>query len=119
MIEIRRTEIFRDWLINLRDGVAQARIAKQIDRLALGNPGQSRGVGEGIVELKIDFGPGYRVYYVAKGSVLIVLLCGGDKSTQTRTSGEQSRSRRRSNWRTERNGDQDVPVGCGRVSDNG
>jgi putative addiction module killer protein len=82
MIEIQRTEIFRDWLKDLRDGVAQARISKQIDRLALGNPGQSRSVGEGIVELKIDYGPGYRAYYVTRGTVLIVLLCGGDKSSQ-------------------------------------
>jgi putative addiction module killer protein len=81
-IQIRRTVIFRDWLKSLRDGIAQARIAKQIDRLALGNPGHSRTVGEGVVELKIDYGPGYRVYYVTRGSVLIVLLCGGDKSTQ-------------------------------------
>jgi putative addiction module killer protein len=80
-IQIRRTEIFRDWLKSLRDGVAQARIVKQIDRLALGSPGHSRNVGEGIVELKIDHGPGYRVYYVTRGSMLIVLLCGGDKST--------------------------------------
>jgi putative addiction module killer protein len=84
MIQIRRTEVFRDWLKSLRDGVAQARIANQIDRLALGNPGHSRSVGEGIVELKIDYGPGYRVYYVARGSILIVLLCGRDKSTQAR-----------------------------------
>jgi putative addiction module killer protein len=66
----------------LRDGMAQARIIKRIDRLASGNSGQSRSVGEGIVELKIDYGPGYRVYCIAKGSVLIVLLCGGDKSSQ-------------------------------------
>jgi len=84
MIQIRRTEIFRDWLKSLRDGVAQARIAKQIDRLALGNPGHSRSVGEGIVELKIDYGPGYRVYYVNGGGVLTVILCGGDKSTQAK-----------------------------------
>lgn len=82
MIEVRYTKIFKDWLNSLRDGVAQARIAKRVDRLSLGNPGQSRSVGEGIVELKIDYGPGYRVYYITKGSVLIVLLCGGDKSTQ-------------------------------------
>jgi putative addiction module killer protein len=82
VIEVRTTQIFRDWLRNLRDGVTQARISKRIDRLALGNPGQSRSVGEGIVELKVDHGPGYRVYYVNKGSVIVVILCGGDKSTQ-------------------------------------
>jgi putative addiction module killer protein len=82
MIEVRTTGIFRDWLKNLRDGVAKARIAQRIDRLALGNPGQARSVGEGIVELKIDHGPGYRVYYMNKGRVLIVILCAGDKSTQ-------------------------------------
>lgn len=84
MIRVRRTEIFSDWLKSLRDGVAQARIAKQIDRLALGNPAHARSVGEGIFELKIDHGPAYRVYYVTKGSELIVLLCGGDKRSQAK-----------------------------------
>ena len=82
MIEIRLTQEFKNWLVALVDGITQARIIKRIDRLASGNSGQSRSVGEGIVELKIDYGPGYRVYYIAKGSVLIVLLCGGDKSSQ-------------------------------------
>jgi putative addiction module killer protein len=82
MIEVRTTEIFRDWLKNLRDGVAKARISQRIDRLAHGNPGQARSVGEGIIELKIDCGPGYRVYYVNKGRVLVIILCAGDKSTQ-------------------------------------
>jgi len=84
MIQVRRTEIFKDWLKSLRDGVAKARIAKQIDRLALGNPGHSRSVGEGVLELKIDYGPGYRVYYTPRGSTLVVILCGGDKSTQAK-----------------------------------
>jgi len=82
MIEIRRTEVFKDWVVNLRDHIAQARIVKRVERLAQGNPGQSRSVGEGVVELKIDYGPGYRIYYVNRGSVLIVLLCGGDKDSQ-------------------------------------
>jgi putative addiction module killer protein len=82
MIEVRTTGIFRDWLKNLRDGVAKARISQRIDRLALGNPGHARSVGEGVVELKIDCGPGYRVYYVNKGRILVVILCAGDKSTQ-------------------------------------
>ncbi|MCU1322895.1 MAG: addiction module protein [Acidobacteriaceae bacterium] len=69
-------------MTDLRDSRARARIAKRIDRLALGNSGQSRSVGEGLVELKIDHGPGYRVYYVTRGNLLIVLLCGGDKSSQ-------------------------------------
>ncbi|CAN5420654.1 type II toxin-antitoxin system RelE/ParE family toxin [soil metagenome] len=80
--QIHRTSIFGKWLANLRDSRARVRIAKRIDRLALGNPGQSRSVGDGVVELKIDYGPGYRVYYVTRGSLLIVLLCGGDKSSQ-------------------------------------
>ncbi len=82
MIEIRRTQVFGGWLLRLRDPVAQARIARRIDRLALGNPGQWRGVGDGVCELKIDYGPGYRVYYVARGTFVVLLLCGGDKSTQ-------------------------------------
>jgi putative addiction module killer protein len=82
VIEIRSTQVFKNWLTELRDRSARVRIIKRIDRLALGNPGHWRSVGEGVIELKIDYGPGYRVYYTARGSLLIVLLCGGDKSTQ-------------------------------------
>jgi len=84
VIEIRETETFSVWLRGLRDAQAKARIAARVRRLAFGNPGDVRPVGEGISELRIPHGPGYRVYYVQRGTVLIVLLCGGDKSTQNR-----------------------------------
>jgi len=84
MVEIRETEVFSKWLSGLRDSVARARIAARIRRLALGNPGDVRPVGEGVSELRVDHGPGYRVYFVQRGTVLVVLLCGGDKRTQGR-----------------------------------
>lgn len=82
MIEIRRTEVFAEWLNGLRDLRARARIQARIERLAMGNPGDVRPVGEGVSELRIDHGPGYRVYFAKRGQELIVLLAGGDKSTQ-------------------------------------
>lgn len=82
MIEIRETETFSVWLRTLRDAQARARIAARVRRLAFGNPGDVLPVGEGVSELRIHFGPGYRVYYVQRGAMLIVLLCGGDRSTQ-------------------------------------
>ena len=84
MVEIRETEIFSRWLTALRDGQAKARIAARLRRLAFGNPGDVKPVGEGVSELRIPYGPGYRVYFVQRGSLLIVLLCGGDKKTQKR-----------------------------------
>ena len=84
MIEVRLTETFADWLADLRDRRAAARIAERLRRLALGNPGDVKPVGDGLSELRVDFGPGYRVYYVQRGAVLIVVLCGGDKSSQSR-----------------------------------
>jgi putative addiction module killer protein len=84
VIEIRETETFSDWLLALRDSQARARIAARVRRLAFGNPGDVKPVGEGISELRIHYGPGYRVYYVQRGAVLILLLCGGDKTTQSR-----------------------------------
>ena len=81
-MQILRTEEFADWLRDLRDRQGRAKILARIDRLAEGNPGNTRSVGAGVVEMKIDFGPGYRVYYIQRGAVTIVLLCGGDKSTQ-------------------------------------
>ncbi|MBM3581017.1 MAG: type II toxin-antitoxin system RelE/ParE family toxin [Alphaproteobacteria bacterium] len=84
MIEVRQTTLFSKWMAGLRDGRARAKIAARIDRLALGNQGDVAPVGEGISELRIHYGPGYRVYFVRRGKVLIVLLCGGDKSTQSR-----------------------------------
>src|ERR1700735_4612721 len=82
-MQIRRTQVFNDWLLNLRDRQGRAKIYARIDRLEDGNPGNSRSVGAGVIEMKIDFGPGYRVYYVQRGLLLILLLCGGDKSTQS------------------------------------
>lgn len=83
-MEIRETEAFSTWLQSLRDSRAKARIAVRIRRLAFSNPGDVRPVGEGISEMRIHYGPGYRVYYVQRGTILIVLLCGGDKATQNR-----------------------------------
>ena len=84
MVEVRRTPDFDAWLRGLRDRAARARILVRIDRLALGNPGDVRPVGEGVSELRIPYGPGYRVYFVRHGEMLVILLCGGDKSTQNR-----------------------------------
>jgi putative addiction module killer protein len=80
LIEVRQTERFRKWLTGLRDERARARILKRLDRAAQGNLGDP--VGGGVSEMRIFYGPGYRVYFVQRGSELIVLLCGGDKSTQ-------------------------------------
>lgn len=82
MAEIRRTASFVKWLRSVRDIRAKARIAVRIDRLALGNPGDVRSVGSGVSEMRIDYGPGYRVYFVQRGDVVAILLCGGDKRTQ-------------------------------------
>jgi putative addiction module killer protein len=87
MIEIRQTETFSNWLGSLRDRQARIRIQVRIDRLALGNPGDVKPVGEGVSEMRIDYGPGYRVYFVRRGSTLVVLLAGGDKRTQSRDIG--------------------------------
>jgi putative addiction module killer protein len=84
MIELRQTAIFADWFARIRDRSAKARIEAGLDRLALGNPGDVTPVGEGVSESRIHYGPGYRVYYVQRGEVLVILLCGGDKSTQDR-----------------------------------
>jgi putative addiction module killer protein len=84
VIEIRQTEAFASWFRDLRDRRARARVQVRIDRLSLGNPGDAKPVGEGVSELRIDYGPGYRVYFVQRGATLIVLLAGGDKSTQAR-----------------------------------
>lgn len=82
MIEIRETEIYANWFAGLRDRQARARIDVRIRRLSLGNPGDVRPVGEGVSELRIDYGPGYRVYFVHRGSTVVILLAGGDKHTQ-------------------------------------
>lgn len=82
MLDIRTTEVFDAWFDGLRDRTAKRRIQARIDRLATGNPGDWRSVGSPVIEMRIDHGPGYRVYYAQKRAVLVVLLCGGDKSTQ-------------------------------------
>jgi putative addiction module killer protein len=82
MIEIIKSSTFDQWLKKLRDPQAKARIQMRIRRLGLGNPGDVRPIGEGLSEMRIDYGPGYRVYYLQQGAVLVVLLCGGDKRTQ-------------------------------------
>ena len=84
MIEIRQTETYADWFASLRDRKARARIDVRIRRLSLGNPGDVRPIGSGVSELRIDYGPGYRVYFVQRGPMLIILLAGGDKRTQER-----------------------------------
>lgn len=84
MIQVRQTETFRSWLADLRDRRAVARIAARIDRLKLGNPGDVKSVGGGVSELRIDYGPGYRLYFKRVGQEIVLLLCGGDKSTQDR-----------------------------------
>ena len=84
MIEIRQSRAFATWFGRLRDRQARARILVRIDRLSLGNPGDARPVGEGVSELRIDYGPGYRVYFASRGPGLIILLGGGDKRTQDR-----------------------------------
>ena len=84
MIEIRKTEFFARWLDDLRDLRARARIQVRIERLAAGNPGDVRPVSEGVSELRIDYGPGYRVYFKRNGRELIILLVGGDKSSQAK-----------------------------------
>ncbi len=82
MVEIRKTENYLQWIDNLRDHQARARILARIERLALGNLGDVKPAGEGVSELRIDFGPGYRVYFTKRGREIVILLAGGDKATQ-------------------------------------
>ena len=84
MIEIRKTETFERWFTGLRDRNAVARIRSRIDRLQLGLLGDAKPVGEGVSEMRIDYGPGYRVYFVQRGTKVVILLAGGDKRTQSR-----------------------------------
>ncbi len=84
MIEIRKTEIFAKWLDDLHDIRARARILVRIERLADGNPGDVKSVGEGVSELRIDYGPGYRVYFKKQGQKVVILLAGGNKHTQAK-----------------------------------
>lgn len=82
MVEVRQTTRFSTWLAGLRDERARANVLKRLDRARNGNLGDVRPVGEGVSEMRIFYGPGYRLYFVQRGGQLIVLLCGGDKSTQ-------------------------------------
>lgn len=81
---VKVTEVYLDWINSLKDLAARARIQVRVDRLVHGNPGKHRVLTDGVCELKVDFGPGYRVYYTERAGSLIVLLAGGDKSTQAR-----------------------------------
>ena len=83
-MELQETEVYLDWLENLRDLRAKTRIASIVQRLLSGNPGDVRPVGGGVSELRINYGPGYRVYYWQRGDVMVVLLAGGDKNSQRR-----------------------------------
>lgn len=82
MIEVRTTEVFDKWFISLKDRMAKARIQARIDRVEMGNIGDVSPVGEGVSELRIFYGPGYRVYFVKQNSAVVILLSGGDKSSQ-------------------------------------
>lgn len=84
MIEIRETDIYHEWFESLKDKRARARIDTRIRRVSLGNFGDVRPVGKGVSELRIDYGPGYRVYFTQRGNIIVILLCGGDKSTQAK-----------------------------------
>jgi len=82
VLEVRQTTTYSAWFVGLRDRAAKVRIDIRIRRLSLGNPGDVRPVGEGVSELRVNFGPGYRVYFAQRGDDYIVLLAGGDKSSQ-------------------------------------
>lgn len=84
VIDLIKSSAFDRWLRDLRDRRARARIQARLDRLAAGNPGDVKPVGDGLSEMRIDYGPGYRIYYMRRGPIVIVLLCGGDKSSQDR-----------------------------------
>ena len=84
MMKIRKTDVFAKWIDGLRDIQARSRILVRIERLAAGNPGDVKPISEGVSELRIDYGPGYRLYYTIHGREVIILLAGGDKHTQAR-----------------------------------
>lgn len=83
MVEVFSTEDFDRWLLKLKDRQGRLRILSRIDRLAHGNPGDAKPVGQGVSELRLTYGPGYRIYYAQRGNRVVLLLCGGDKSSQS------------------------------------
>jgi putative addiction module killer protein len=84
MFEVQKTDEFDEWLSKLADQKAQAKIVSRVERLGLGNPGDVTSVGAGVSEIRVPYGPGYRVYYKQTGKTVVLLLCGGDKSTQAK-----------------------------------
>jgi len=82
MLEVQKTEEFDEWLSGLADQRAQAKIVSRVERLGFGNPGDVKAVGEGMSEMRVSYGPGYRIYFKRTGKTVVLLLCGGDKSTQ-------------------------------------
>ena len=104
MVDVVRSSTFERWLRNLKDRRAAARVLVRIQRLAAGNPGDVKPVGGGISELRIDYGPGYRVYYLREGDRMILLLCGGDKSSQSADIATAHDIARQ--WRTDQGGEQ-------------
>jgi putative addiction module killer protein len=99
MFELKQTEAFRRWRLRLKDVQTRAVIASRLDRLAFGNWGDVKPVGKGVSELRIDFGPGWRIYFQQRGETLIVLLCGGNKSTQSKDI--ETAKRLAAEWREE------------------
>jgi putative addiction module killer protein len=83
VLQIRKTDVYAECIDNLRDQQARARILVRVERLAAGNPGDIKPVGSGVSELRIHFGPGYRVYFTQRGQDIVILLAGGDKSSQS------------------------------------
>jgi putative addiction module killer protein len=83
MVEVRQTAEFKRWLLRLNDQNAYARIVARIRRMEVGNPGDAKSVGAGVMEMRVDYGPGYRIYYTRRGRTIVIILCAGDKRSQT------------------------------------
>ncbi|HFE7543101.1 TPA: type II toxin-antitoxin system RelE/ParE family toxin [Salmonella enterica subsp. enterica serovar Newport] len=102
MKEIIRSETFSDWLSSLKDSRARSRVLARIDRMREGNFGDAEPIGDGLSEARVHYGPGYRVYFMQQGDVIVVLLCGGDKSSQTKDIKQARRIAKA--WREAKNG---------------